>query len=576
MNMLTVEDINSVILNYQYVPFWYKVNINTGENTVDFTDVKFDYCKVSREYDNGNYNFTITVDNILWTGAFYIVDGNEEYLSERDIQIDEDYLYVTSETSNILLYVFLSNFKERDDYLYPGLVDFKVTKVSPFKIFNTSDNQQIQIDVTKWGYDNYLNVNGQDYRINNNKVIINADWSNTNGLTITGRGGIQIGLKGYYSYPLWKINPIPVVVLNEDLSLVNGEFNNIPFNENTESLDFTVDCKYPVTIDYGNNIVKVDLTEKDDLKNVKLKVQINDLITEYNYTTQYSTINTIDQFNQAISQKKSVIYLGDDLTLNSNVEINHQCIIHGDEHSITLGDYHFIVGENTVVKLYDLTFKDSDYAILQNQDSKLIIDNCIFNNLRSHSWGNSEIGCAVKCNVDLHSLGNSSDFITEIYNTTFKKIDLCILHGGNLTVDNCSLIVDENWVLLNGTYNYGTFLYQTDGDALITNSNFDVHIPESYVVPKGGIPDFNFLPALIMCGETATINGADYTELQNNNTLPFFDIPFNNISHIDLRYKHSVINDYITLSDEIQNKACCHAVSGVDFLFKNNVKIERS
>ena len=136
---------------------------------------------------------------------------------------------------------------------------------------------------------------------------------------------------------------------------------------------------------------------------------------------------------------------------------------------------------------------------------------------------------------------------------------MAILHGGNLEVDGCTV----NGKISNKNYPY--FLYQTDGNAIILNSQFDLTDNTVYDY------DLEFNICIFTCGETATVNGYSHTELQNNNLSAFFDTQ-RNTSVIDVQYYYSLIEANVHLHS---NKGYCHSVSGVDYVYKTNIQLTR-
>ena len=143
-----------------------------------------------------------------------------------------------------------------------------------------------------------------------------------------------------------------------------------------------------------------------------------------------------------------------------------------------------------------------------------------------------------------------------------------ILHGGELEITKSNISINDITILETGTSDTYTmtpfFLYQTDGEANISNTICRLEEMNSD-------NDLGFAPALFCCGENAIVNGLTYTELQNNNITSFLN--GNHISIDGLTYYYAPIEDNITLT---ATNGYCHSVSGVDYLFKTNVTINRS
>jgi hypothetical protein len=136
---------------------------------------------------------------------------------------------------------------------------------------------------------------------------------------------------------------------------------------------------------------------------------------------------------------------------------------------------------------------------------------------------------------------------------------MCILHGGELNLENCTVTGKI------GNPDYPYFLYQTDGNAVILQSDFTLQSDTQIST------DIEFNSCIFICGETATVNGYDHTQLQNNNVTAFLSTQRNS-SKINVTYYYPTISDYITLES---NKGYCHSCSNVDYVFKNNVTVRR-
>lgn len=170
------------------------------------------------------------------------------------------------------------------------------------------------------------------------------------------------------------------------------------------------------------------------------------------------------------------------------------------------------------------------------------------------------LGSVIDCQLDIESLKVENDFTTNITGCTFTNNDMCILHGGELNIENCTITGKI------GNPSYPYFLYQTDGNATILQSNFNLSSNTQIST------DIEFNSCIFICGETATINGYDHSQLQNNN-ITSFTTTQRNSSTINVTYYYPTISDYITLQSD---NGYCHSVSDIDFIFKSNVKVSRS
>jgi hypothetical protein len=211
-----------------------------------------------------------------------------------------------------------------------------------------------------------------------------------------------------------------------------------------------------------------------------------------------------------------------------------------------------IVPSEKTLKAENTVFNNGKNTIQQNTGSNVELTECEFT-------GATGIGSVIDCQVDINNLNTENDFTTILTDCTINNCDTAILHGGDLAITGCTVtgkISDKN---------YPYFLYQTDGEAVITGSVFNLTNDEQLDY------DIEFNSCIFICGETATINGLNHSELQNNNLTPFLTTQ-RNTSEIDITYYYTAIEDYITLSSD---NGYCHSVSGIDFVFKTNITPRR-
>jgi hypothetical protein len=119
------------------------------------------------------------------------------------------------------------------------------------------------------------------------------------------------------------------------------------------------------------------------------------------------------------------------------------------------------------------------------------------------------------------------------------------------------------------------FLYQTDGDAEITNSIFDIDYQDNTLCENQ--INIGFAQALIRCGLTATINTATHESLQEDNKLPFFE-NYRNQSHVFAKYYYPQIETCVFTSP-VENKeteSICYCVTGTDWVYKTNAVVTRA
>jgi hypothetical protein len=245
-----------------------------------------------------------------------------------------------------------------------------------------------------------------------------------------------------------------------------------------------------------------------------------------------------------------------------------------------------IIGNNQVLDfdstggfiVYDCSFSIENLKILngntsirQRDNSKVNLVNVTFENCISQNYNN--LGSCIFCENDVENLEIENDFETILDNCNFKNNTNCIFHGGQLTVNNCRL---HNTDLEYADKDNVAFLYQTDGNAIIKGSLFDLDYTENTLCSNQS--NIGLAQALVLCGETAIINNADYEMLRNDDSLPFYDVPYSNQTHLFAKYYYPQLETCVYSSPILnrEDKNCCHAVTDLDWVFKNNTQITRA
>jgi hypothetical protein len=245
--------------------------------------------------------------------------------------------------------------------------------------------------------------------------------------------------------------------------------------------------------------------------------------------------------------------IGANITLTDDLTVTNDVYLIGNDKTITMDTHKIIVPTDKTFKASNTTFTGGENTIQQNLGSKVELNNCSFTDCTG-------LGSVIDCQVDIGSLSNATDFTTILNECSITNCDMAILHGGELTIENCNI----TGKISNPNNPYG--LYQTDGEAVILRTTFNL----TNETPIES--DIGFNPCIFICGENATINGLGHTDLQNNDINTFLEAPQYNSSEIDMTYLHSGIDDYITIQAD---NGYCHAVSSVDKIYKTNVTVRR-
>ncbi|MBQ3407985.1 MAG: hypothetical protein IJH12_02120 [Clostridia bacterium] len=594
MSFLTVEDVNSTLIKYHNINLFH--TINTRNIDIDeFEGVKYDFCIVNHGISGNNHTFEFNIVNSNWTGAYYFLDENDNYLDlDATYDSNDNVLTFTTTHESVKLILYCSSLADEFNIVrltwrpisLNTLVTSSIENIIediPVMSLNNEDlyGKRYVIQNTNETHGEYFNLNSD-----NQPTFAQTANSNSNKTAISYNGA-----KFYYDCFVKKI--APNIEINNDLTV--GKINRVELSVSYDLTDvnnvisipslagyvYYEDKTIPIQLDSntGNYYFDLDLLEKSNNNHVKLSLEI--LETDYvqgklyNFViaSEYVSVDNVSDFIRELgSNGCKIIELANDFTLFDDVTVYHDIIIYGKDHSLNLNEHSFILNEGLTLKVNKISFNNGDNAIIQNDNTNLELTDCTFYNCKSRNYNN--IGSCIFCDVNLESLSVDDDFTTNLYNCTFINNHSAILHGGQLTVDNCKFL---NNILEVVDMNNPAFLYQVSGDASISNSIFDIDYSN-----KNGLctnsQNIGFAQALFMCGQLATINRANYTYLQSDDTLPFFESPYNNKAHLFVKYYYSQISACVFASPVLnyEDKSCCHAVSGVDWVFKNNVQITRA
>ena len=589
---LTLEDINTAIYNQGTKNMFHVIDTALISDNREFTNVKYDFVKVSRSTNMGEVTYTFEIINENWTGGycFFYSNGNWVLDSNETITVQDNVIQITTSQTSIQLMLHCYNWRKDSEYSFQeGYIRFM-----PLEEYNNGvsrDLEHVGVQETLRGQDMKLDTEVTDSTQTFNQGLVTYHT-------------LHVGSNEGYNYYVY------VSLLKTDLEftcnqvLDSGMLNTVKLGVDSKykpggslignnPLDINVIYQGKTLPATWNNALndytfQLDLSDKRDTGKILIKVIVekNKVInhTETNVVLSYDylTVNTFNELKTACeTTKPNVLKFGADITVtgNDNLVLDHNILIYGENHKLTLSDKSIIINPNRAVVFEDLEIKNGDPAIIQKNNSDLLINNCLFNDNTSTDYGN--LGASIHCDVDFENLSITDDFKTTITDTQFisSKKGNEILHSGELIINNCKF--HKN----NINPSVVSFLYQLDGEASIRNSIFDIDSRDTIHGVDGGL-DYNcsneinagYGQALIMCGETAIINGATHEELQNDNTLPFLEPPYNNLAHVFLKYYYPQISECVYSSPIIgkEDKSCCHAVSGKDWAFKNNVQITRA
>ena len=550
-NFLTVEDANTLIYDNQ--EYWMH-EIDIGKITTgneDFTDVHYDFCRITREFDDSRsemkYLFTIKVDHSAWTGG---------------VHINKSPNGLSSITGGCKIECAHYNIKLK---LYMGPSWFGVSPLLFSLLSNSFSLNLKQLKSTK--HIEYTYADGSSYF--DQYVILNK------GYNLIKHAGLRVG---YVYVNLLKTD----FLFNCTDSLVVGRVNKVCLGADTDykpNGDFVGEYTPIIRVEYNNKelpvyfdesvndyVFNLDLSDKKAPQKVRFKVNVetndvlNNSVTPVVLDADYEVISTYEDLLSACGNGgASSIRLGADITLTSSIIVTHSIKILGDNNTLNLNSEGFVIKEDITFKAENTIFDNGNIAIKQSKNSSVELTGCTFNNCTG-------FGSCITCDIDYDSLSVEDDFKTTLTNCLFTNNNLCIVHSGELTVTGCKYHnTDADYIDKDDV----AFLYQFDGEANIKNSIFDIDYDTDSLCSNE--ENIGFAQALLQCGVTAKINGANAIDLKQNDNLPFTS----NASHIFAKYYYPQLETCIYTSPILgkEDQAVCYCVSNENWIYKQNVQV---
>ena len=549
MTFNTVEDVNGTQFDNQGF-WWHKIDLSkftTG--TEEYSNIKIDFCTLSRRNDSTTtWNYYFSVENSLFSNLILlIIDGTVTFPYYE---------------GNPPVFSFIGNKNELsvELYLYMGPISYENPRTTQW--FLLDNILELNYKQLKQNYNVPYALFVRPSQISRKSILLNQ--------------GYNLITDNYFNNP---IGYLLVKLLKTDFQfscnqqLIVGEVNTVQLGTLTDykpNGDLVGEYATKLSVLYNGKTIPVvwnsalndytfdlDLTNLQEEKRVRFKVivETNDVLnaseTDVALDCKFETIDTLAKLIE-LFRIGGTGRLSSDLTLTNDLTLSKSVNLIGNECIIDMASHKLVIPSDKTFKAQSVGFSNGINTLQQEPNSTVELTDCTFTDCTG-------FGSVIDCQVDLASLDDSDDFNTKLTNCTISNCDMAILHGGNLEVTGCTV----NGKISNKNYPY--FLYQTDGNATILNSQFNLR--DTMVFDY----DIEFNSCIFTCGETATINGYSHTELQQNNRSAFFDTQ-RNTSIIDVKYYYSLIEDTVHLQSD---KGFCHSVSGVDYIFKSNVTITR-
>lgn len=542
--MITVEDYNSFLQKYGIKSHYHKIDTNLVGD-YDFEDVMIDFCTVTRTTSGNNHTYSFTVDNPAWTLGYYLLDSDNEVIASDATLTDDTVSFTTTEPS-ITLVLHCCNIQQ----VVPTF-----TRLTDIMI---SDNVTYQSSMpSRYTFQN-----------------ISTGSTSTKSPNTT--GDIGEFTDGVHCC----VNFRPLTKLNFDLSNVElyaGQVNEISKPSSTGLITLTYLDKEE-TFDLADvDVLTIDLTNQYNISSVRVNVHIHgtgkyyESIDTYNVSIVPVKAYSFAELQLAISNKNAVIdYYGSE-SFTEDLVITTDTLIRKRENGGLYLEHHSIIVEDGVtLKLQGLPINKGNPAILQKEHSIVELNDCFIYDCSNED--NANLGSVICCDLDTDSLNYTDDYTTTIINCTFENNYNCILHGGQLTVIGCTYTNFDPFMV---DVNNPAFLFQVDGNAVVTDSSFSINYDDEFVFEDKNIM---YAQALFMIGLTAVVNNATYSDLNQDDKVNWHNSPYNNRSSLNCIYFYpsygshgALVRSSATSGNE--NRAMCYALSGVDWVFKENVKI---
>ena len=549
MTFNTIEDVNGTQFDNQGF-WWYELDLGAlfPNDEAEFTDVKVDFLRISKKKspEVNYFNWVVKVDNSLFAKAGFMRISSTSGSHPRIV-------------GNIANFDHIPILSKPVVYLYMGIFDAESPNIVGVLVEDHIELTLKQLKSPQTILYRYVSSN-----------IIHS----TSNLLNQGYNFIRES-----EYPNKNIGYLFVKLLKTDFQflcnqqLTVGEVNTVSLGTDSDYKplgDLVGDYETKLSILYNNKTLPVvwneslnDYTFDLDLTNIqsegkirfKVIVEANEVLnaseTDVALDCKFETIDTLAKLEN-LFKIGGTGRLSSDLTLTNDLTVSKSVNLIGNDCSIDMASHKLVIPSDLTFKAQFVGFSNGVNSLQQEPNSTVELNDCSFT-------GCTGFGSVIDCQVDLASLDETDDFNTKLTNCTISDCDMAILSGGNLEVNGCSVIGKIS------NKNYPFFLYQTDGNATILNSEFNLTDTTVYDY------DIEFNSCIFTCGETATINGYSHTELQNNNLSAFFDTQ-RNTSTIDVKYYYSLIEDTVHSQS---SKGFCHSVSGVDFVYKTNINLSR-
>lgn len=589
---LTVEDVNSVLFHIDRVNEYYCIDTSL----ISIFPSDYDFCKVRKTSSGGNYTYTIIVNSNLWTGGFYVTKTNGEYMdvSATYDSANNSFVFTTNQSA-VKIYLYLCGFAPAFEFQqltvkYDFEDKYVINTLSETNVFDLNVESVNGDDLAGavFSYEHLGtslpekqttcedDIISLDFEVG---CIIKIEYDNTFAYIKVFNKKVEAEISFVESEVVVGKNNIVVLDVPEVLEVGTDSITDVPFLDGRVYYDNTYsDLMFDET--NNNYYFNIDLTSDIVRRNIKLDLNIfeSEYIKsksyKYEITSSYLQVNTLNEFvNEIGINGSNIIEFGSDITTNTydTILIEHDIIIYGNHKTLT-NKSPLHIANNVNVKINDLNIRRN--GIVQQKDTTLELNNCNFTDVPKMliigEYTYYPSSCISIYPVDYAYGIELYDMQTKINKCEFINCDTAIASSGELIITNSKFLKNTGF-----DKTEPAFIYQLDGSAIIQNSIFDINYDNDYLCEHQ--QHIGFGQSIILIGETASVNNKTYSQLQKDNSLDFFGSNYNNKSHLFAKYYYPQIEEcvYSSPMENYEDNCCCHSLAGLNWNFKNNVKITR-
>lgn len=609
---INIEEVNSVILNHG-INFeeYYDLDIDEleSDSTVDFTNYRYDFIIVSRTKFGNLYEYILEIRNSLWDGSYSFIklpNGAAQPTVSQSPN-NPNLLKISGENlSTFIIRLHLSNYAydrlfEANRLSIRGLHDVS----AKYYETNTLTVQVVEPDGTPVANANVsVLMNGESNSFTTNlegyaDIVFPSAIPGTYSAEVTAtkldktiKRIVQVErTKTDISWNITNRDTVYKGAINEtvidftennSVSLSELEGANVRIEYNNKSFTTTIGEDGKAYFDlnlrktYDDNIpVKVEVSNSTFLQNITDTKTINAV---WFYASDYPDLERECERAKGadvIRLRKNIYYQNN---VNPNwIQVLHDVTLEGEKtgNGWTSLDFNqkpgLVVRPGVSLTIKGVKVSRGNPALCQDKNSTLNIENCLLLNSDNSLHGGA--GSVIYTYTTTECKNNKKLFKTNIKNSYFyNNYGSCISHGGQLEIDGCYFLKNSFEYMKYRTNPH--VLEQLYGDCTFQNSKV--------VLDTGStVSNVSMAHAKIICdvGKTATVNGKAGASMASDNSLNFFNSPYNNQSYIYTKYYYPYegVNANIVASPVkgYEKKAGGHAVAGANWAYKDNLLLTR-